>query len=108
MFLALNVVVGLSLPLFNIGIGGWLPRIVDPKMMGRVQGWISPLIMLSKSITLGIIMLTFQKSITIEGLFFLVGGCLLAVGIYYALILPRYGEEGYQEESVALLKSKEV
>ncbi|MFC4322449.1 MFS transporter [Litchfieldia salsa] len=109
MFLLLNVTIGLSLPLLNIAIGGWLPRIVDPKMMGRVQGWITPTMMLSQSITLGIIMVTFQKSLTIEGLFFLVGGCIFAVGVFYAIVLPPYGEEGYKDEKVIVeLESKHI
>jgi MFS transporter, DHA3 family, macrolide efflux protein len=109
MFLLFNVTIGLSLPILNIAIGGWLPRIVDPKMMGRVQGWLSPIMMLSQSITLGLIMVTFQKSLTIEGLFVLVGGCIFAVGVFYAIVLPKYGEEGYNEEKIDVeLDSKQI
>lgn len=108
MFLALNVAIGLSLPILNIAIGGWLPRIVDPKMMGRVQGWINPIMMLSQSITLGVIMVTFQKSLTIEGLFILVSSCIFAVGLFFTIVLPKHGKEGYQEEAPVELESKSV
>jgi MFS transporter, DHA3 family, macrolide efflux protein len=90
LFFFFTFIVALSLPFVNIAIGGWLPSIVDPKMMGRVQGWITPLMMLSQSITLGIIAVAYPKVITIEGLFLTVGGCILLVAIYYAIVLPKY------------------
>lgn len=105
-YLAFSAFVGLSLPFVNIGIGGWLPRIVDPKMMGRVQGWITPLMMLSQSITLGIIALMFQKVLSIEGLYVLVGGCLLFVSFFYMFTLPKHVEEA--EVSPGLEKSASV
>ena len=43
-----------------------MPKIVDPKMMGRVQGWINPLMMLSQSVTLGLIAVLFPTVIAIE------------------------------------------
>ncbi|ART75628.1 MFS transporter [Sutcliffiella horikoshii] len=92
-YLAFTALIGLGLPFVNIGIGGWLPRIVDPKMMGRVQGWITPLMMLSQSITLGVIALTFQKILSVEGLHLLVGGCLLFVGLFYMFTLPKHATE---------------
>ncbi|QFT88213.1 Putative bacilysin exporter BacE [Bacillus sp. THAF10] len=98
-YLAFTGFIGLGLPFVNIGIGGWLPRIVDPKMMGRVQGWITPLMMLSQSITLGVIALTFQKMLTVEGLHVLVGGCLVFVGIFYMFTLPKHASKGEVEEA---------
>ncbi|MBB6455101.1 MFS family permease [Salirhabdus euzebyi] len=106
----LNAIVALFLPFINIAIGGWLPSIVNPKMMGRVQGWISPLMMLSHSTTLGIIALTFQKSLTIEALFWIVGGCLTVVGVFFALLLPRFDEEDPDQagEDVPIKETKEI
>ncbi|CAG9621714.1 MFS transporter [Sutcliffiella rhizosphaerae] len=106
-YLAFTALIGLGLPYVNIGIGGWLPRIVDPKMMGRVQGWITPLMMLSQSITLGVIALTFQKTLTIEGLHLLVGGCLLFVGLFYLFTLPKHSTEE-EEVPSSLEKSASV
>lgn len=96
-FLAISFVSALALPLVNIGIGGWLPSIIDPKMMGRVQGLISPLNMLSHSLTLAFIAYSFPSLLTIEMLFWIVGGCLAVVGIFYLVVLPGLAEESSQK-----------
>ncbi|NRK74464.1 MFS transporter, partial [Salmonella enterica subsp. enterica serovar Typhi] len=59
--LTICFLLALGLPMINIAIGGWMPTIIEPKMMGRVQGWITPLMMLSQSITLGIISIGYPK-----------------------------------------------
>ncbi|MEH6986844.1 MFS transporter [Cytobacillus firmus] len=87
-FLSLLFAAAFGLPLVNIAIGGWMPSIVDPKMMGRVQGWISPLMMLSQSITLGFIAVSFPGFLRVEMLYWMVGGCLALVGVFYSLVLP--------------------
>jgi DHA3 family macrolide efflux protein-like MFS transporter len=93
-FMIINFAIALVLPFINIGIGGWLPCIVDPQMMGRVQGLINPLMMLSQSLTLGFIAVSFPSFISIEVLFLLVGVCTVIVGIYYTIVLPRYADYG--------------
>ncbi|MBW3110650.1 MULTISPECIES: MFS transporter [Bacillaceae] len=103
LFLMIIFIAALGLPLVNIAIGGWMPSIIDPKMMGRVQGWINPLMMLSQSITLGVIAMTFPSVITVEMLYWLVGGCLLIVAIFYTIILPKYVKE--EEPHSAVLNS---
>jgi DHA3 family macrolide efflux protein-like MFS transporter len=90
MFLALMFLSSLGLPLVNIALGGWLPGLVDPKMMGRVQGWVSPLMMLSQTITLFLISISFPKIISIEMLYWVVGGCLILVALIYTILLPRF------------------
>jgi MFS transporter, DHA3 family, macrolide efflux protein len=90
LFFVLVFIAALGLPLVNIGIGGWMPSIVDPKMMGRVQGWISPLMMLSQSLTLGFIAYSFPALLKVEMLYWIVGGCLMLVGVFYAIALPKY------------------
>ncbi|MGR3763390.1 MFS transporter [Rossellomorea sp. NS-SX7] len=99
-FMLVVFIAALGLPLVNIAIGGWLPSIIDPKMMGRVQGWINPLMMLSQSITLGIIALTFPGVVSVEMLYWLVGGCLLVVGAFYSVILPKLMKEEEIEPAV--------
>ncbi|MFE8700173.1 MFS transporter [Cytobacillus sp. FJAT-54145] len=89
-FLGLLFIASFGLPLVNIGIGGWMPSIVDPKMMGRVQGWISPLMMLSQSLTLGFIAVSFPSILTVEMLYWMVGGCLALVGVFYMITLPKF------------------
>ncbi|WP_423409580.1 MFS transporter [Heyndrickxia sp. MSNUG] len=93
LYLALLFVSALALPLINIGIGGWLPSIIDPKMMGRVQGLISPLNMLSHSLTLAFIAYSFPAILSIEMLYWIVGGCLAIVGVFYMIVLPKFAEE---------------
>ncbi|MBU5211878.1 MFS transporter [Heyndrickxia oleronia] len=103
-FFVLIFISALTLPLVNIAIGGWMPSIVDKKYMGRVQGWISPLMMLSQTITLGFISASFQKVLSIEALYCIVGGALIIVAIYYMMVLPKLSKhkvEGVNQTSVA-------
>lgn len=93
LFLGILFISALALPLINVGIGGWLPSIIDPKMMGRVQGLISPLNMLSHSLTLAFIAYSFPALLTIEMLYWIVGGCLAIVGVFYMIVLPKLAEE---------------
>lgn len=96
-FMALIFIAALGLPLVNIAIGGWLPSIIDPKMMGRVQGWISPLMMLFQSLTLGFITISFPAILKVEMLFWMVGGCLMLVGVFYMFSLPKYSKTSQSE-----------
>ncbi|WP_066058888.1 MFS transporter [Robertmurraya korlensis] len=93
LFLVLVFISALGLPLINIGIGGWMPSIVNPKMMGRVQGWVSPLMMFSQSLTLGFIAYSFPTFLKVEMLYWIVGGCLILVGVFYAITLPKYSRD---------------
>jgi MFS transporter, DHA3 family, macrolide efflux protein len=101
-YLGLLFLSSLGLPFVNIGIGGWMPSIIDPKMMGRVQGWINPLMMLSQSITLGFIAVSFPKILTIEMLYWLVGGCLMLVAMYYLIALPKFVTKEKTSNSIPL------
>lgn len=103
-FLSLIFMASLGMPFLNIGIGGWMPSIVDPKMMGRVQGWINPLMMFSQSITLGVIAVAFPKILTVEMLYWMVGGCLILVGIYYLLTLPKLSMTEKNSKTETLLE----
>lgn len=93
MFFILIFISALTLPLVNIAIGGWMPSIVDKKYMGRVQGWISPIMMLSQTLTLAFISAAFQKFLTIEALFCIVGGGLVIVAFYYMMVLPKLSKQ---------------
>ncbi|WP_139487929.1 MFS transporter [Brevibacillus dissolubilis] len=90
--------IAMSLPVINVAIGGWVPKIVEPTMMGRVQGWISPLMMLSQSGALLFIATFYPALLTIETLYWMVGGCLITVGVFYLLTLPRFMEAKQPEE----------
>lgn len=91
---------GFILAPVNVGIGGWLPQIVDPKMMGRVQGWINPLMMLAQSLALAAIAITFPKWVNVDMLFYGVGACFLVVSIFYMMVLPRLAAKHHEQESV--------
>ncbi|UII56839.1 MFS transporter [Cytobacillus spongiae] len=103
-YLVLTFLSALALPLINIGIGGWLPSIIDPKMMGRVQGWVSPLMMLSQSVTLGLIAFSFPAYLSVEMLYWLVGGCMVFTGILYMITLPKYSKNTSVQENVASVR----
>ncbi|MBS4171866.1 MFS transporter [Bacillus sp. FJAT-49736] len=92
-FLGLTFISALALPVINVSIGGWMPSIVDPKLMGRVQGWIEPLMMLFQTITLAFIGVAFQKFLSIEALFCIVGGALMLPAFYYMIVLPKLVKE---------------
>lgn len=83
-------VIGACIGPINIAIGGWLPKIVHPKLMGRVSGWIDPLMMFAQSMTLGIIALLFPRIIeTIDYLYYGMAMVILLVFFLYAFTLPK-------------------
>ncbi|WEG14410.1 MFS transporter [Pullulanibacillus sp. KACC 23026] len=89
LFFTMIFLLSLVLPFINVAIGGWLPSIVSQTMMGRVQGCVDPLMMFSQTLTLGGIAIMFPAVLSINELFWVVGGCLVAVGLYYIIILPK-------------------
>jgi hypothetical protein len=96
---------GMFLPLANIGFGGWIPRVVDKKMMGRVQGWINPVQMLLQSLTLLFIAMFYPKLFSIETLYYLVGGVMILVGLFYAVTIPALVKK--DEEKRAAMEASE-
>jgi H+ antiporter protein len=93
-FLATVFIIGTCIGPINIAIGGWMPKIVHPKLMGRVSGWIDPLMMFAQSITLGLIALLFPKIISnIEYLYYGMATVILLVFLFYALTLPKLSRE---------------
>ncbi|KEO84279.1 MFS transporter [Tumebacillus flagellatus] len=83
----------LSIPLVNIPFNGWMQQIVDPKMMGRVQGWITPLTQSSQSLALALLAWLFPAHFTLPTLFLCVGSLVLLTALFYTYALPRYAEE---------------
>jgi MFS transporter, DHA3 family, macrolide efflux protein len=108
MFLGILFLSSLGLPFINIGIGGWMPKIIDPKMMGRVQGWINPLMMLSQSVTLGFIAVAYPKILTIPMLYWIVGGCLMIVGVFYLFTLSKHETEGKKSNHPTLTEQSAI
>ncbi|MFC0522173.1 MFS transporter [Pontibacillus salicampi] len=101
-FLSLSGLIAFSIPLANIAIGGWLPSIVDKRMMGRVESWITPIMMVSHTATLAIITVGFPSIISIQSLFYVCGAILLLVGVFYMILLPRLSSkfEKHQQDIV--------
>lgn len=88
LFFAMIFLSTLMIPLVNVAIGGWMPHIVDPKMMGRVESWSTPILMLSQSLTLGFITFSFPKVLSIESLFLIVGATTVLSAFYYLFFVP--------------------
>ncbi|MED3961354.1 MFS transporter [Niallia taxi] len=101
-FFILSFFAALFLPLVNVGISGWLPQIVEYKMMGRVQGCITPLLMLFQSMTLSIIAFVYPAVIKIEVLFILVGFLLNIVAIIYVVLLPKFVRSNQEMIDISL------
>jgi DHA3 family macrolide efflux protein-like MFS transporter len=87
-FLGIDVLFSLSVPFVNVPFGGWLPQLVAPDKMGRVDALIAPVVSVSSAATLGVIAFVFPRFVTVADLFYLVGGSILLVSIYYAAVLP--------------------
>ncbi|MDF2922687.1 MAG: ykuC [Paenibacillaceae bacterium] len=88
LFMLSAALVGLGIGPVNVAIGGWMPRIIDSSIRGRVNAWIDPIMMLSQSIALGLIAVLYPRWITLEAAYVGVGVCILAVTAFYALKLP--------------------
>ncbi len=89
----------------NIAIGGWMPKIVHPKIMGRVSGWQDPFMMFAQSITLGLVALLFPKFVTnIDYLYYGMGIVILAVFVFYFIALPKYSAEADRDRCATIIK----
>jgi len=82
------LIAGIILAPVNIVLGGWLPELVEPQHMGRINAWIEPIMMLGYSCALGMISIAFPAWISISWLYYLLGLCTIAASIYYGLTLP--------------------
>ena len=67
-----------------------------------------PINILSHTITLGLIAAFFPSVLTVEGLFWIVGGSLILVGLFYLITLPKYDVEENEENDEAELEKVPV
>jgi MFS transporter, DHA3 family, macrolide efflux protein len=88
-YFSIVFIVGAIIAPVNVALSGWMTELVDPKFMGRVSGWVDPLMMLSHSISLGIIAVIFPAFVNVDALYWTVGLLLMLVGGYYFLVLPK-------------------
>ncbi|MBU7591889.1 MFS transporter [Metabacillus halosaccharovorans] len=106
-FLVIVFIIGTCLGPINIAIGGWMPKIVHPKLMGRVSGWIDPLMMFAQSVTLGLIALLFPKFIQeIDYLYYGIAFVILLVSLFYAFTLPKLSEAFEKKQKLLQHKQK--
>jgi len=102
-YLSIWIVVGVILAPVNVALSGWMTELVDPKLMGRVSGWIDPLMMLTHSASLAVIAVIFPAFIKVDVIYMGIGFLLLVVGGYYLLVLPKL-----VNDQVKLAKSQDL
>lgn len=88
-FYAVILVMGIILAPVNVALSGWMNELVDPKFIGRVSGWLDPLMMTTHSAALAIIAVIFPALIKVDSIYNVIGILMLIVGTYYLFILPR-------------------
>lgn len=89
LYFTLVFIMGVILAPVNVALSGWMTELVDPKFMGRVSGWVDPLMMLAHSVSLGIIAVIFPAYIKMETIYYAIGILMLGVGSYYLIVLPK-------------------
>lgn len=105
-FFILSFFIGMCIGPVNVVIGDWMPKIVQPNFMGRVSGWIDPIMMFSQSLTLGCITVLFPKVVSnVDLIYYGIAAIILAVFIFYAVLLPKKEAEVY---TFSTQKNKEV
>lgn len=98
LFMTLHFFFAFTVPMFNIAFSGWLGQVVESKMMGRVQGLITPLSLLMMTLTQGFIAFAFPKYISVEIIFCIVSFSALMVGIYFISSLPKLAKEEIERQ----------
>ncbi|MEH7299799.1 MFS transporter [Neobacillus drentensis] len=88
-YLSIVFIMGVIIAPVNVALSGWMTELVDPKYMGRVSGWVDPLMMLAHSVSLGIIAVIFPAFVKVDTIYWAVGILLMVVGCYYLLVLPK-------------------
>lgn len=87
-FFLFHFAFGLTIPMVNIAFFGWLALLVDPKMMGRVQGFTTPLMMVSQGVSLLLITASFPQYLSVTGAYLTMAGLLITIASYQWLALP--------------------
>lgn len=87
-YLPLVLIEGICIAPVNIALGSWLPELVIPQNMGRVNALIEPVMMLGHSLALGFVAIAFPAVVSITWLHYILGICTLLVSVYYGFALP--------------------
>ncbi|MEO3947840.1 MFS transporter [Gorillibacterium sp. CAU 1737] len=92
-YLGLVFGLGFLIAPLNVAIGGWIPSLVDPSMMGRVTAWNDPVLMLGQSITLGLVTLLYPGTLSLLALYLALAGLMLTAFLLFAFTLPRLSRQ---------------
>ncbi|MEK4057575.1 MFS transporter [Paenibacillus sp. FSL F4-0087] len=87
-YLVLILLAGITIAPINIALGSWMPELVPPQNMGRVNSLIEPIMMLGHSLALGGIALTFPFWLSVTWLHYMLAFCTIAVSFFYLRFLP--------------------
>ncbi|BCE14183.1 hypothetical protein RSC3_01539 [Bacillus paralicheniformis] len=96
---------GICIGPINTALGGWIPKIVHPRLMGRVSGWTDPLTMMAQSSALGVIAVLFPGIIAdVDYIYYGLAGIILLAAMYYFIVLPKLSAENAEIDVQAALK----
>lgn len=87
-YFTLVLVAGIVIAPINIALGSWLPELVPPQQMGRVNSLIEPVMMLGHSMALGAIAIAFPAWISVTWLHIALALCNMMVSFLYLTFLP--------------------
>ncbi len=87
-YLTVVLSAGIVLAPVNISLGSWMPELVSPQNIGRVNALIEPMMMLGHSAALGFVALAFPAWIAISGLHYMLAICIVILGAWYCFSLP--------------------
>lgn len=86
-YYVLVLIAGIVIAPNNIILGSWMPELVPPQNMGRVNAMIEPVMMLGHSLALGVVALAFPAWISVSGLHYLLALCTATVAFLYLVTL---------------------
>ncbi|WP_169091641.1 MFS transporter [Paenibacillus sp. PL91] len=87
-YFALILIAGIAIAPINIALGSWMPELVPPQNIGRVNALIEPIMMLGHSLALGSIALAFPAWISVTWLHYGLAVCAVGVSFFYMSTLP--------------------
>lgn len=88
MYLPVTFIAGLCISPVNIVLGSWMPELVIPQNMGKVNALSEPIMMFGHSMALGFVALTFPSLVSVTWLHYILGICTLFVATFYLSVLP--------------------
>ncbi|MGB8953991.1 MAG: MFS transporter [Tumebacillaceae bacterium] len=107
-FMSWEFAFGLTVPMVNVAFFGWMGQIVDPKMMGRVNGLRNPLMTVAQGLSLVAIAAVFPKYISVTAAFVIMGGLLVITAVYKWMTLPALVRKLEEETAEVPLTNAQV